>query len=501
MSDEEQATWEQSYFTGSTPYKGGGVQDYDVDNASTPLRRYTVHSGGYQTPTQATGMMEHDDFSVVEEGQGDMTSSLFELAHERQRNMDYREEMEDSYRRIRIDNEQLTANLTKYKQLAEQSDRDVATWRIRFESAESNYRGELEKHKYSKEELRLFKLQMQQARSQYAFDVRKRDLEMGRLKEKMQRYMTDRSKTNKVGLKLLNHLGESQRTGVSGTRSNQSSGEGRGEEFYKRVLHSLQQREKEFIQENEQLRGALRTLYQEVSSLLVSSAAANAPPSPSMAQILPNDGDIMDESGIETSNTSSIENKAVDTSLLTADTTTTAITSQMARIDLPSSMAGTSIAEEVRDMVARLRVQWEAMTLQALAPIDAEVLATKEQVLQEKDIELEALRRQLDEYSYVIKEQEKLMDLALSPDMVGDQYSVAGDSTINEITETEMGQRYQELKRQQDELNAERETFTDAAVKLGLEREQLLRERYMFEEEKRRIEMERVLDILPDTPQ
>jgi hypothetical protein len=37
-----------------------------------------------------------------------------------------------------------------------------------------------------------------------------------------------------------------------------------------------------------------------------------------------------------------------------------------------------------------------------------------------------------------------------------------------------MEERYNRLKQQQDELNAEREAFTEAAVKLGMEREQLL---------------------------
>jgi hypothetical protein len=44
----------------------------------------------------------------------------------------------------------------------------------------------------------------------------------------------------------------------------------------------MQQREKEFTQENEQLHNAIRTLYHEVSSLLVSPSAVNAPTSPSI---------------------------------------------------------------------------------------------------------------------------------------------------------------------------------------------------------------------------
>jgi hypothetical protein len=46
-------------------------------------------------------------------------------------------------------------------------------------------------------------------------------------------------------------------------------------------------------------------------------------------------------------------------------------------------------------MVTRLREQWEAMTSQALAPIDAEVLAIKEQELQKKDQQIQVLRNQL----------------------------------------------------------------------------------------------------------
>jgi hypothetical protein len=61
-------------------------------------------------------------------------------------------------------------------------------------------------------------------------------------------------------------------------------------------------------------------------------------------------------------------------------------------------VAGDTIEQEMREMVARLRGQWEAMTSQALAPIDAEVLATKEQELVEKDMEIGDLRKQLGRY-------------------------------------------------------------------------------------------------------
>jgi hypothetical protein len=46
---------------------------------------------------------------------------------------------------------------------------------------------------------------------------------MGRLKEKIQKYMTDRNKSNKVGIKLLNHLGETQRPRPRSDTNNHSN--------------------------------------------------------------------------------------------------------------------------------------------------------------------------------------------------------------------------------------------------------------------------------------
>ncbi|KAI8053326.1 hypothetical protein BDF22DRAFT_743246 [Syncephalis plumigaleata] len=493
MSDDGDAAWGQGYFVNSTPYRGEELlPEHEVASTPTPLvvlisnnnnNNNNNNSGSYDTSNRTpVNMLQQHEFSMLHDDREGINHSIYDLAHDHQRTMEQNDELENSYRRLRMDNDQLSVTLTKYKHLAEQAERDATTWRVRLETMESNYRTEVEKHKYSKEELRTFKIQLQQAKSQYAFDVRKRDLDMGRLKEKIQKYMTDRNKSNKVGIKLLTIL----------VKHNDQNLVLRIQTtywmvviFYKRVLQSMQQREKEFTQENEQLHNALRTLYHEVSSLLVSSSVANAPSSPSMiAQQDTTDLDVLENSMIVTD----------DNHLKVEGTTTTETPTRGTPGNLPASIFGTSIVDEVRSMVTRLREQWESMTSQALAPIDAEVLATKEQELQEKDQQIQTLREQLGT--------REIDGSSIITDMIGDQRSVVvADNTIHDITETEMEERYHRLKQQQEELNAEREAFTEAAVKLGLEREQLLRERHMFEEEKRHIETQRMLDILPETPQ
>jgi hypothetical protein len=124
---------------------------------------------------------------------------------------------------------------------------------------------------------------------------------------------------------------------------------------------------------------------------------------------------------------------------------------QLARVDMPSAVIGGVVEKEVKEMVERLRQQWASMTSQALAPIDAEVLAAKDMALEERDLTISNLRKQIgkyechmfcdgeidtfdiDELKYVIKEQEKLMEMALSPEVmggVGDLSAMMGNTTL-----------------------------------------------------------------------
>ncbi|RKP10566.1 Afadin and alpha-actinin-binding-domain-containing protein [Thamnocephalis sphaerospora] len=495
MSDDGQL-WSQNYYAASTPFQNNG-------HASRPSTSYGeqrmngVGDIGYAERPDTMLDYDQEDDPGMYNGEGhvdpqaelakfeSMMQDLMQARQQTQDDSEYRDEMEDWYRRLNSDNDMLVTQMSKWKHQVESAERETGQLRARLDSMESNWRTEMEKHKNTKEELKTIKISLQQARSQYTYEVRKRDLEMGKLKEKTQKYITDRHKAGKVGLKLLNQLGETQRPGATTSRS--SATKTQDDEFFKNLLQASREKESEFSRENENLRAVLRALYEEVASLLVTSAAAA--------------DNTMDEDAMVDDSASNSGVSIAGESVLTTGTAMRTA-EQLARVDLPSAIIGGAVERDVREMVARLRQQWAGMTSQALAPIDAEVLASKEQALEDRDMTIIALRKQLDEHKYVIKEQEKLMEMALSPDVMGggDISAMMGHSSMHDVTETELNERYQSLQRQQTELEEERRKFTEAAVKLGHDREQLRRERDAFEEEKRAAEMANILDDIP-TPQ
>ena len=56
------------------------------------------------------------------------------------------------------------------------------------------------------------------------------------------------------------------------------------------------------------------------------------------------------------------------------------------------------------------------------------------------------------------------------------------------------------LKQKQEELDQDRQKFTDAAIKMGLERAALQKERATLEEERRVRDKAGILENLPPTP-
>lgn len=69
------------------------------------------------------------------------------------------------------------------------------------------------------------------------------------------------------------------------------------------------------------------------------------------------------------------------------------------------------------------------------------------------------------------------------------------DTALAQIEKQKM-----ELEHSRRLLDQERKQFTEAAVRMGIERATLLREKEAIEEEKRIKEMEQVLKQMPSTP-
>lgn len=116
------------------------------------------------------------------------------------------------------------------------------------------------KLKLEQEETRRLRLCMNHKDQQYLHDIKKRDNEYTRLKERLGQLVLDKSQERKLGIKMLNSLQKQRRTWNAQEKS--------GEDMYKLIITHYEDRQKELMLENSSLRESLSNMEKELVSLL-----------------------------------------------------------------------------------------------------------------------------------------------------------------------------------------------------------------------------------------
>ncbi|RIB17533.1 Afadin and alpha-actinin-binding-domain-containing protein [Gigaspora rosea] len=114
------------------------------------------------------------------------------LLQQQQQDAAYREEMHDQHQKLQSDYELLTFTIKTLKTRAELSEREVDTLRAKLIKIEDHLQLEFEKHRSTKDELTKTKANLQNVKSQAMHDIRKRETEYTRFKEKMQKLLSDK---------------------------------------------------------------------------------------------------------------------------------------------------------------------------------------------------------------------------------------------------------------------------------------------------------------------
>ncbi|RKP12355.1 Afadin and alpha-actinin-binding-domain-containing protein, partial [Piptocephalis cylindrospora] len=384
------------------------------------------------------------------------TNTIMSDRENRQRDTEYREDLEERYVRVQAENETLQEAIDRYRSSVEQAERDADNYKGRWQVSESNYRGEAERHKATREELRAVKLHLQQGRSQYTHELRKRELEYGRLKDRLQKAMQDKYKAGKLGMKALNVI-----FGLWLIRRSP---------IIRMSLSRPGGKEEQLVGDNESLRRTIHLVIREMESLLLGSKGG--------------DGLGMGEGG------------RVDE-----------VSEEEVMMGTAAGVRGEGRAregkgthEEVAQLIRDIHTQYEHLMLQAQAPADAEILEMKEEALATREAEIDLLQRQSEEYKYVIEEQGKLIEMTLAPDFIQGKVAIGEgrgrkegeDLTMEDEPVSPTSGPIQDaqirLSKQRADLVEERKRFTDATIQIRREQEAFAREKAQFEEERRSVE-------------
>ncbi|KAJ3274499.1 hypothetical protein HDV01_002627 [Terramyces sp. JEL0728] len=118
------------------------------------------------------------------------------------------------------------------------------------------------------------------------------------------------------------------------------------------------------------------------------------------------------------------------------------------------------------------------------------------------DLEIQQLKEELgspililDQNNRKLQEQKQLLEMALSAKQPAPNFKSDFEENIEELKE-----EWERLQKDKEQLERERKDFTDAAIRMGVERANLLREKAMLEEDKRAQATAALLNTFPPTP-
>ncbi|KAF9420387.1 hypothetical protein BGZ94_009143 [Podila epigama] len=376
-----------------------------------------------------------------------IVTALYKVLQQHQKDAEYKEEMDLNWRRLSQDYDSTVQTLNNTKARLERLDRENVELQAKLGSVEDELRGETEKHRQTREELRSAKANLQYTKTQYAHEARRKEKEMDALKEKVQKSMSrgqalsgSGSTVIPGGITVLNPVPR-----LLFGKQHVSE----GEQLLKDVIEQQKAKELEIIEENEQLRRTLYTVHVEVEGLV---------------------------------------NKV-------ASPTTNSL------YGLPFDMIKEKIETEIQDALTLLSDQWNHRPIEESAASPAD-LALRDERIGELEQEVQKLQHELEDSTLLIQGAQKMIDnLNRGHFLAGVQSFEATDTDGTEdMTAQELQDTEAKLQQQREDLAKERKKFTEACLDLGRQREELQKAQVEFEESKRTFRLDKVVSFLSFSP-
>ncbi|KAI9315728.1 hypothetical protein BX666DRAFT_1958551 [Dichotomocladium elegans] len=364
-----------------------------------------------------------------------------------QKNAGEQSELEETISDMKRTQNDLQARLDNCQQELEASRRENAQLRARIESSNKNLKEETEKCRTVKEELSRAKHNMQYMKSQYAHETRRHETELAKIKERLYRLMDERQKVNVTGMVINEPFpGEDNDMGISEEKA-----------MYSDLLQKSRNREQNARLEADKLRELVADVYLAVSDLLASQITNYKDAFPSTMN---GDG-------------------ARDYPLMR----------------LPLDIGGAVAISRVHDLLAKLKEEWDHQISRRKA-YSEEDMTRKDQIIerleQSNDELIDAIQQLCEEFERKASMYMRFADRNFFDNI--NPYATA------ELSDSE-GSAYEEdertelsLRRTRKLAMKEQEKITAEAIRLGDERRKLAAERWAFEDMKRELTMQELLN-------
>ncbi|XP_070602345.1 afadin- and alpha-actinin-binding protein isoform X1 [Erythrolamprus reginae] len=364
-------------------------------------------------------------------------NSMNELLLMQRKTLRAQEETETQHLKLGSDMDHLQNCYIKLKEQLESSRRESVGLQERDRQLQCKNRNLHQLLKNEKDEIQKLQNIVASRASQYNHDMKRKEREYNKLKERFHQLLMSK-KDKKIAIDILNYVGR-----IDGKRGSWRTGKTEAkneEEMFKTLLNEYEQRQKQLLVENAELKKLLQQMKKEIISLLPSQKQIPK------EKIEDNTGPIL--SDVEED---SVEANKEDMWELSCET--------------------------VREQLANsIRKQWR-MLKNHVENLDNQVshvysgsLNVKDTVSRhEHELEVEALQLEIQQCKEMIKTQQQLLQQQLTAPCDDDTNMLLQDCYLLEEKER-LKEEWKLFKEQKKNFEKERKSFTEAAIRLGLER-------------------------------
>ncbi|KAM6305344.1 afadin- and alpha-actinin-binding protein isoform 2-T2 [Aegotheles albertisi] len=359
-------------------------------------------------------------------------NELLVLQH---KNLRAQEEVEMQHLKLGSDMDHLQNCYAKLKEQLDLSKREIVGLQERDRQLQSKNRNLHQLLKSEKDEVQKLQNIISSRATQYNHDMKRKEREYNKLKERLHQLVMNK-KDKKIAMEVLNYVGRAD--GKRGAWRTDKTEARNAEEMYKVLLSDYEQRQKQLLVENAELKKVLQQMKKEIISLL--------PPQKQKPKERCEDGPVL----------SDLEEDIAE---------------------LNKENMWELSCETVREQLTNsIRKQWR-MLKNHVEKLDNQVSRVNSGALNEKDVisredhelETEKLELEIQQCKEMIKTQQQLLQQQLMSPCDDDTSLLLQDCYLLEERER-LQEEWRLFQEQKKNFEKERRSFTEAAIRLGLER-------------------------------
>lgn len=373
------------------------------------------------------------DFKGKELNLVSIINCINELLILQHKNVRAQEEVEMQHLKLGSDMDHLQNCYAKLKEQLELSKREIVGLQERDRQLQSKNRNLHQLLKNEKDEVQKLQNIISSRATQYNHDMKRKEREYNKLKERLHQLVMNK-KDKKMAMEVLNYVGRADgKRGAWRTDKTEARNE---EEMYKVLLSDYEQRQKQLLLENAELKKVLQQMKKDIISLL--------PPQKQKPKERSEDGLVLSDQEEDSG-------------------------------ELNKENMWELSCETVREQLTNsIRKQWR-MLKNHVEKLDNQVSRGHSGAWNEKDVisredhelETEKLELEIQQCKEMIKTQQQLLQQQLTCD--DDTTLLLQDCYLLEERER-LQEEWSLFREQKKNFEKERKSFTEAAIRLGLER-------------------------------